>query len=715
MTQEKGEQRYFPKPEELAILVPKLKEYFQLRERSNERKEVVNKTYELVKNLNPEHWTVGKVRLWFNNNKSVYLGKDQRRVPTPIIKADKLVDPNANIEIEKNTTPGEYSVDTPMQIESMPSNEGVVAPTNIATPIDQPLIKINNAYIEPNPVHEVKPFTETKPFTDVSPIADPSTSITLPFSNNPFSPTNSSSLQPIMSPFDSKFSPTPSFGLPPLSNSLFNDPEQQLIHQQEPEPEKEISLPEIPDTDTDLDNQKYRLYESIKTMYKAVIDIGDLDPKSRAENQKKLEERMSIIFKNAHEIQNIPNICSNDRYCTRISISSSNSIQRQYSRTTESYANDIQNLSNVKYTETSQHVYIQSNFSKKLKEKVPRKLELTLRGEYKDVNIHESKGIIACSAFSLLGDVAYVYLDEKEHAYMLHFKDMEVPTGFYAKASSIFVDDNGSRIFVAGDCRIKSYSMGDLSLIENFQVSNPNSIIISSCLTVFNQSQESILVFGSNGSILMWDVSYPRQAQQAQIRNKDIALTQSLELKHIDWSKGRPSDSSFALEECMKEVTSLCPLRDYIAIASKKHHAIHLFDKDKKEIAGRLIGHVEGVTRLHRIDGKTLISSSKDYTLKIWNVEQMIPTHHLIRHSAKITSISSGTYENDLLVFSGAKDGIIIGWDINRKMPIFQIKLYEFFEEGAKCVPKELKFIPSKSRLSIVLERKVLSFNFKTE
>lgn len=72
MTQEKGEQRYFPTQEELAILVPKLKEYFQLPERSDERKAVITQTFEEIKDINPTRWTMPKIRLWFNNNRNLY-------------------------------------------------------------------------------------------------------------------------------------------------------------------------------------------------------------------------------------------------------------------------------------------------------------------------------------------------------------------------------------------------------------------------------------------------------------------------------------------------------------------------------------------------------------------------------------------------------------------------------------------------------------------
>ena len=89
-----SDDRYYPSDDELKILIPNLKQYFNLPERSIERKALVQKTYELVKEMNKSHWEAKKVRIWFRNNKKTYISVDPERIPTAQIPPLPAVDPN---------------------------------------------------------------------------------------------------------------------------------------------------------------------------------------------------------------------------------------------------------------------------------------------------------------------------------------------------------------------------------------------------------------------------------------------------------------------------------------------------------------------------------------------------------------------------------------------------------------------------------------------
>ena len=89
-----GDDRYYPSDEELKILIPKLKQYFSFPDRSMERKNIVQKTFELIKEINPNHWDARKVRIWFRNNKKTYISVDPERIPTAQIPSIPAIDPN---------------------------------------------------------------------------------------------------------------------------------------------------------------------------------------------------------------------------------------------------------------------------------------------------------------------------------------------------------------------------------------------------------------------------------------------------------------------------------------------------------------------------------------------------------------------------------------------------------------------------------------------
>ena len=716
MTQEKGEQRYFPTQEELAILVPKLKEYFQLPERSNERKAVVNQTYEAVKDLNPAHWTSSKIRLWFNNNKNVYSGENQRRIPT---LKDNLTESNS----------------TDKEIENTPLvNSPLTSAPLINTPlINAPLINIPNANtplishppddlpsnVMPMPdIDTTSTSSEIKqyPSTEISSLTD-STTMSLdkfPFEASSMSishiiPSNSI-VQPILSSSESKnlIGSQSNFSSSSLSTSF--EPQSDLITPYDDEQQHEdIELPDIPPK-TDFDTDKHNLYESLKRMYIAIRKISKLPLEDRLKIQKDAENRMTKIIKTFHDLE-INDICSNDDTCACIRTPSTSAPKRQYSIITSSYANEaLTSKQDVQYEETSPTVFIPYPSRNRLKASasISKNLSYILRGESTYDRI-KPKGRIECASISESGDIAYVYLDEVRHAYVLNFKEIEANTGFFATPSSIFVDDIDSRIYVAGDCRVKSFNISDLSLIETYYISS--NVILSSCLTVSHSAGKTDLILGTKGTIAMWDVSVMKPANYGTIKtsnNEAMVSKQNIDTDLVEWSRGRPRDSSYKPEKLIEDITSICPFGDIIAFASKKYQTIHLLDINKKEIVGRLIGHVESITKLLRLDSKTLLSGSKDRTCKCWDINQTMATYHFIRHPKKITTMAYGTFENHLLIFSADKDSIVLGWDYSKKISTFELRL-------TNLIPIEMRFVPDKKKLVIVGKAEIAIYTFKAD
>ncbi|EAY15887.1 hypothetical protein TVAG_165150 [Trichomonas vaginalis G3] len=86
--------RYYPTDEELKILIPMLRKYFSLPERSNSRKDLVDEVFTAVAKINPKHWDAKKVRIWFRNNKKTFMSADPERIPTAQIPPIPTGDPN---------------------------------------------------------------------------------------------------------------------------------------------------------------------------------------------------------------------------------------------------------------------------------------------------------------------------------------------------------------------------------------------------------------------------------------------------------------------------------------------------------------------------------------------------------------------------------------------------------------------------------------------
>lgn len=72
--------RYYPKQQEMQILIPNLRRYFSYPERSQQRSQLVKDVKSYLEKINP-HWNHRAVRLWFNNNKNNYLTSPQNLYP----------------------------------------------------------------------------------------------------------------------------------------------------------------------------------------------------------------------------------------------------------------------------------------------------------------------------------------------------------------------------------------------------------------------------------------------------------------------------------------------------------------------------------------------------------------------------------------------------------------------------------------------------------
>ncbi|OHT04954.1 hypothetical protein TRFO_27460 [Tritrichomonas foetus] len=653
MTTEKPEQRYFPSETELSVLIPKLKEYFTYPERSTDRKTVVNQTYDMVKDL-ADHWNVGKIRLWFNNNKNIYIGKDPRRIPTPILKPDKLEDPNKCFKIEINPTP-------------------------INAPSPLPFLSIASNSIQKN---------------------------------------ESSSLK-------FNFFTTPEISNTNTSNSQFPD---------------DLDMPDVPDISAEgnFDEMKFQHYKALRLMYNAISKISSESPSRRVKYQSIAEDRMTQILTQMHDHLNLKDICTNDssKTCKRVMTSGSKNIQRQYSQQTGTYAEDkLSKTMAVEFEETCENVFIPKNLHQLFQpsEKISKNLSFILRGECETETIQLSESV-ECVAISSKGDLAYVYLSNSLRAHVLHLSTLSIPenqfnvsecdiskenrvekevvTGFFWGATSMYFDEIDNRIYVVGDCRIKCFDASNLTLLDTFLASGA-TLVASSCLTVKHNDESSYLVFGSKGIIALWNINKERPNRQSSCKThsyEDIAKSQELDLSLIEWTRGRPPESSYKPENSVQNITSICSMGDFIIFASDHHHSIHILDNECKNIIGRLVGHVGGITKLLPINSNMLLSASKDCTMKIWNIENMCATHHVIRHAGPISALFGILkFENVEFMFSSGKDSTIRGWNLTRAISTFEIRLKE------QEVPIELRYIENKHELIAFMSNEIKIYKFKKE
>jgi len=78
-----------------------------------------------------------------------------------------------------------------------------------------------------------------------------------------------------------------------------------------------------------------------------------------------------------------------------------------------------------------------------------------------------------------------------------------------------------------------------------------------------------------------------------------------------------------------------------------------------------LIGHTNVVTSCaFSHDGKYLVSSSFDSTVKLWNLKNKSVMNNIVGHRGKVNAVTFGT-KSDNYIISGGEDRFVKFWDMN--------------------------------------------------
>jgi WD40 repeat protein len=131
---------------------------------------------------------------------------------------------------------------------------------------------------------------------------------------------------------------------------------------------------------------------------------------------------------------------------------------------------------------------------------------------------------------------------------------------------------------------------------------------------------------------------------------------------------------SGTIELSLPSVTSTTSVGGSIAVASRNHHAIHLFGSDGV-FTRTCLAHAGGVSALGPLGEWTFLSGSSDATARIWDVRMDAPAAQLQRHLGSVTMVGSGRFEALQYIWSAGEDHIVKGWDMRSPRPLYEAEV----------------------------------------
>lgn len=282
-------------------------------------------------------------------------------------------------------------------------------------------------------------------------------------------------------------------------------------------------------------------------------------------------------------------------------------------------------------------------------------------------------------------DFVYVAFDFNSH--VLNFRNAKVETGFYFPATSMHFHEETAKLYICGDVRVKEFSID----VKTSKIKNTKTFFFGK-----ENSQTSVtvvwgnrLVLGFGSTLYVWDIESEERPKEIKKTlgsqaNKKIAKSSGIDINKVDWNPGFSVTSEI---DSIEQITSLAILGDdeFLAVSSSSYPVIYIYN-DELDCISKLVSHTMAVTALKAFNYR-LFSGSEDMTTRLWDVNKGEPELMVNLRSEKVTAIENGSFCGQSFLFTGTDKSNVQCTSINKKMPLFEIKL------NSNVIPKDICFV----------------------
>ncbi|MBO6520389.1 MAG: c-type cytochrome [Rhodospirillales bacterium] len=143
----------------------------------------------------------------------------------------------------------------------------------------------------------------------------------------------------------------------------------------------------------------------------------------------------------------------------------------------------------------------------------------------------------------------------------------------------------------------------------------------------------------------------------------------------------------------MRTITTNSPVNAVVFLSDGKrllsgghHPIIELWNLETGNIAGKLEGHLMGITAMSLSpDGKQLLSASIDKSIRLWDLKEMVELRKIDVRDGQVYDVEISPDGNRAL--TAGKDGYVVEWDLATGKPVHEIAAHDRIAWSATYTP----------------------------
>ena len=676
-TLERESAKYIPTTEELHLLVPALLEYFEYDDtRSKRRSNIAAICRKRLLEINPNHWKTQRiVRLWFNNNKNKYIGPNK-----PISTQDSsqllMNHPNALL-------PNGMPMRTPQQMQQL--NQQIMAQQQAAM-AGNALAMQRNA-VAPGQMQQPGMSQDMQ----IGVKADQGSVALNTEMNAQMTQMNTKYNQEI--PPQKPQKKVPKKYQDTVKNQAAAS--QDLGNQEAAKASESSTIQALPFFDYsdkfNLTSQQYNYFRQSCIAFMSTIlyhslevSKSDLSPEERFNKQKELSEEVNKLRaygRRNHFVQE-GKFPANLNLVPVINATPLKSKSDAQTGQTQQYPNQSQpQQPGLPASETESDDNLKHLVQKRVNCTMP-KIPTT---SYTPEQVSFIKGQCAISFFAqsnvekivpyeggillvrfVSGFSNLVKLSIQHDTWQV---ECTSKTGLYSHVTSMKVVEELNLVFICGDKRIKSFSLDNLEYQNTYGLDN---VYEKTCIEYFNE--ELIVAVSNNkdteGKMFIWDIDAIEPNDSVDI-DEEIAEEGGFNLSFVKGGSG---------SKCLRTIETDYPIltmktvgSENLVIAYEDQPFASVINREFLEVI-RLVGHTEDIIGLCSYDNDSILTSSKDFTIRKWSVEtgelQLGYTHL----TSFVRSMCFSVAKNIPVLFIGTEDGNVRCFDGLQQKEAFIIK-----------------------------------------